>query len=75
MSCSPPPSSLLASAVCALASAVHAQDFNGNGTRDSVDLRSGTSQDLDHDGIPDEVALRRLPCMRASAAVPPSSSA
>ncbi|MEQ1894087.1 MAG: VCBS repeat-containing protein, partial [Planctomycetota bacterium] len=50
---------MLAIAIVTLASATRAQDFNGNGTRDSVDLRDGTSQDLDHDGIPDEVALRR----------------
>lgn len=36
-----------------------AQDINGNAVRDALDLRNGTSDDCDHDGVPDEVALLR----------------
>ncbi len=47
---------LMASAVAALATG---QDINGNAIRDAVDLRSGTSQDCDRNGVPDEADLNR----------------
>jgi hypothetical protein len=31
----------------------HAQDFNGNGVYDALDLRNGTATDCNHNGIPD----------------------
>jgi hypothetical protein len=33
---------------------VAAQDFNGNGVADPVDLRNGTAPDCNHNGIPHE---------------------
>ena len=36
-----------------------AQDFNGNGVRDAVDLRNGVSQDCNRNGIPDEADVTR----------------
>lgn len=34
-------------------------DCNGNGVADACDVQSGTSHDLDHDGVPDECETRR----------------
>ncbi|HJX26810.1 MAG TPA: hypothetical protein VJ885_02775, partial [Thermoanaerobaculia bacterium] len=32
-------------------------DFNRNGTDDLIDIRTGTSLDSDHNGVPDEVRI------------------
>ncbi len=40
-------------------SALVAQDINGNAVRDAIDLRSGTSEDCDRNGVPDEADLNR----------------
>jgi hypothetical protein len=40
-------------AILHASAAVHAQDFNGNGSYDALDLRNGVAPDCNHNGIPD----------------------
>ncbi len=51
----------LGTLLCAASAAtpLWAQDFNGNGTRDAVDLRNATSDDCNRNGVPDEADLTR----------------